>query len=342
MSITRVSLNMSIMRKNAISPLYFFSGLEGISAYPAKVQPKFLDFPRGGLWACVITYEGLEKWIYCDRVEKVSLEDLEAGEFLISDFEPSLSLSKYEKKIEKIKKLLREGETYQVNFAQEFRGNFEGDPLGLFCAMQKRNPAQMAFYWNGICSNSPERLFSLRGGILRAEPIKGTVGADEDVSFLLRDEKSQAELTMIVDLLRNDLAIVGENVRVSVHAAIMKLTNVSHTYSVIEADLKAGVGVREILRALSPGGSVTGCPKIRTMQIIKRLEGFKRGFYCGSAGFVLPNGDADFNIMIRTATVRNGRVVAPAGGGILIDSNAADEYNETLKKNAVICEFTKH
>lgn len=320
------------------SPLYFFTGDTGIAAWPALKRAEFLEFPRGGLWAAVLNYEGDATWIYCDRVEKISLSDLERGEFEIRDFGGGLSFEEYRLKIDEIKKYLREGESYQVNFAQEFSGEFEGDPLGLFYAMQKLNPAQMAFYGEldgrVIVSNSPERLFSLRGGVLRAEPIKGTVPAGEDPSFLLRDEKSQAELTMIVDLLRNDLGRVGKNVRVPVHAAVMKLANVSHTYSVVEADTKAGI--LEILQSVFPGGSVTGCPKIRTMEIIERLEGFKRGAYCGCAGFVLPNGDADFNIMIRTATVAGGRVGFPAGGGILIDSEARAEYEECLAKSSII------
>ncbi len=340
MSTIRANTSTFIMKKSSPRPLYFFTGKKGIAAWPALKQPPFLEFPRGGLWAAVLNYDGDETWIYCDRVEKVLLSDLKRGEFRIRDFGGGLSFEEYAKKIEKIKEYLRDGESYQVNFAQEFSGEFEGDPLGLFCAMQKVNPAEMAFYGEFddrvIVSNSPERLFCLKGGVLRAEPIKGTVAAGEDPSFLLRDEKSQAELSMIVDLLRNDLARVGKNVRVPIHAAIMKLANVSHTYSVVEADLEQGMSVSDILKAVFPGGSVTGCPKIRTMEIIEKLEEFTRGAYCGSAGFVLPNGDADFNIMIRTATVAGGRVSFPAGGGILIDSDARAEYEETLAKSSVI------
>lgn len=337
--------------------IYFFTGEHGFAARPAAIQPSFLNFPRAGLWAGIISYEGKEKWIYCDKVEKISLEDLRPRKFALKNLKPNLTLEKYSKKITKIKKYLKDGESYQVNFAIKFDGNFEGDPLGLFVEMQKKNPAEMAFYYDDgetvISSNSPERLFSLQNGVLRAEPIKGTVAAGEDPSFLLHDEKSQAELTMIVDLLRNDLSRVGKNVRVPVHAAIMKLANVSHTYSVIEADLEKGKNALDVLRALFPGGSVTGCPKIRTMEIIKKLEGFKRGFYCGSAGFILPNGDAEFNINIRTAilkrkkpsvaknTLQNSvnnkfKVSFYAGGGILIDSNATGEYHEALKKSEII------
>lgn len=338
MNTARANTNTFTTTMSSRRPLYFFTGKKGVAAFPASARPHFLKFPRGGLWVAILNYEGDAAWIYCDRVEEVSLSDLKAGKFSIGGFGGGLSFEEYRSKIDEIKEYLRDGESYQVNFAQEFSGEFSGDPLGLFVAMQELNPAEMAFYGEFdnrvIVSNSPERLFSLKGGVLRAEPIKGTVAAGEDPSFLLRDEKSQAELTMIVDLLRNDLGRVGKNVRVPVHAAIMKLANVSHAYSVVEADTKAGV--LEILKAVFPGGSVTGCPKIRTMEIIGRLESFKRGTYCGSAGFVLPNGDADFNIMIRTATVSGGRVSFPAGGGILIDSDARAEFEETLAKSSII------
>ena len=174
---------------------------------------------------------------------------------------------------------------------RNLRGDFSGDPLAFFCAMYKKNPAEMSFIAKvrreQFVRNSPERLVSLRGEILRSEPIKGTVGADEDPAILLRSEKAYAELTMIVDLMRNDLAKISKvgSVKVVKHQALMKQANVWHTYSVIESRLAAPVG--EILPALFPGGSVTGCPKKRTMEIIDKLENFKRGAYCGSAGYIL-------------------------------------------------------
>jgi len=342
---------------------------------PAEVQPEygedlgFLDVGGGevgngpafeGGWVGFLTYDfGLSLlgvrsrhkaklprmwWRFCDQVFAflVTQEDSLEGEFLLRDFGPSLLPEEYAEKIEKIHEFERNGDSYQVNFAQEFRGEFEGDPFFLYCALFAANPSAMCFYaeddgW-AVCSNSPERLFSLRDGVVRAEPIKGTVGAEEDAGFLLKDEKSQAELSMIVDLLRNDLGRVARtgSVRVPKHAAVMDLKNVRHTYSAIEAELKNGLGASDILKALIPGGSVTGCPKKRTCEIIDELESFSRGAYCGSSGFVSVNGCADFNIMIRTATVADGRLVFPAGGGILIDSRAEDEYEETIKKVGVV------
>lgn len=307
---------------------------------PTAVEPE--RFSGEGMWIGILPYSGEPIWKYCEEVHEFFVEVEEGaqfGEFELANFASTISREEYVAKIAELKKYLRDGDSYQVNFAQEFLGNFSGDPFALYTAMFAVNPTAMSFYFEdenvAICSNSPERLLSLNNGILRAEPIKGTVGANEDSQFLLRDEKSQAELSMIVDLLRNDLARVGKNVRVVKHQEIMKLANVFHTYSIVEADLREGVRPQEILDSIFPGGSITGCPKIRTMEIIDRLENFKRGFYCGSAGYFW-KGEADFNIMIRTATVRDGKVSFPVGGGILIDSDAEQEYDETLKKASII------
>lgn len=307
---------------------------------PSFWEPK--RFLGEGMWIGILPYSGEPIWKYCEEVHEFFVEEEDGeqfGEFELANFLPTISREEYVEKISEIKKYLRDGDSYQVNFAQEFLGDFSGDPFALYTAMFAVNPTAMSFYFEegslAICSNSPERLFSLRAGVLRAEPIKGTVGVHEDPEFLLRDEKSQAELSMIVDLLRNDLARVGKNVRVTKHQEVMKLANVYHTYSVVEADLRDGVGSQEIIDAIFPGGSITGCPKIRTMEIIERLENFKRGFYCGSAGYFW-KGEADFNIMIRTAIMRNGKLSFPAGGGVLIDSDAQAEYDETLKKSLII------
>lgn len=312
---------------------------------PSKKSPDL--FTGDGLWAGFIEYDGKAIWKHCEEVYEFFVEKEDGqqiGEFKITDFLPGLEFEEYEKKISEIKHYLTEGETYQVNFAHAFRGKFFGDPFALYSAIFAKNPTAMSFYYeeNGraICSNSPERLFSLKNGILRSEPIKGTVGADEDPNFLLQNEKSEAELTMIVDLLRNDLGRVGKNVRVTKNREIMKLANVFHTYSVIEADLCPGTSIPQILEAVFPGGSVTGCPKIRTMEIIAKLENFKRGAYCGSAGYVW-KGEADFNIMIRTATIRDSDIVFPSGGGIVFDSDAHSEYKETLKKAAILYLLSK-
>lgn len=316
----------------------------------------YVSYDQGLEWAGVQSrhYCDVPKmwWKYCDRGVAVDpegqlhwfgMEAVELGEVKLEDYDlkgygPRLSYEEYAERIAAIHEKLRAGESYQVCFTQDFRGLFEGDAFAFYCALFDVNAAAMTFYaedagW-AIASNSPERLFSKRGKLLRAEPIKGTVGAEEDPEFLRRDPKSYAELTMIVDLLRNDLGRVAKkgSVEVKEHQALMQLKNVWHTYSVIEAELEDGLGMGDVLRALFPGGSITGCPKLRTMQILDELEDYSRGAYCGSAGYVSANGNADFNIMIRTATVQGGELQFPAGGGIVMDSTPEGEWEECLKK----------
>ena len=294
---------------------------------------------------------------YCDQVWafEVTLEDgaefLEGCEkqFLLKQVKPQMTFEEYAKKLQKIDDLLKNGETYQVNFTFPFRGDFEGDAFFLYASLFAKNPSKMCFYaeeapW-ALCSNSPERLFSLHGNLLRAQPIKGTLPKTSPPDILLKDPKSYAELTMIVDLMRNDFSKVSElgSVRVPEHQAIMELKNVWHTYSTVEGTLMPDMSVVEVLEALFPGGSITGCPKQRAMKNIDELEEFSRGFYCGSAGFVSLNGEADFNILIRTATVfkEKGEVEFAAGGGIVLDSEPLSEYQEVLDKAKVFLSLTQ-
>lgn len=358
-------------------------------AVPAKVQKKWGTVPvpghaiksgptfTGG-WAGFMTYEGKPHFLWCDKVYafQVTCEDgrdfvrAHKCKFFVKNFKSTITRARYREQFKKIQKYLRDGESYQVNFAQNFVGDFSGDPFFLYASAFSVNPSAMCFYMEippqrgkaatTICSNSPERLFSLRDGILRTEPVKGTVGILEDPAFLLSDKKSYSELTMIVDLMRNDLARVSEigSVKVVKHQELMKLKSVWHTFSVIEGRLREGLSAFDVLGALFPGGSVTGCPKVRTMEIISRLENFERGAYCGSAGYISETGDADFNIMIRTATVsaradgRGGadaykcaksgaQVNFPSGGGITVGSTCSGEYEETLKKVAAFKEAVK-
>ncbi len=322
---------------------------------PAEDQPEFGELetreasgsepPFVGGWVGFKEYGDKEWWKYCLEVYAFEVEEEDAFEgpsFELSDFGPKMSVEEYEGKIKKIRELLWDGEVYQVCFTHPFEGDFKGDPFGLYVELFMKNPSAMCFYaeeddW-AVVSNSPERLVSLRGGRLRSEPVKGTVARGEDPEFLLKDEKTYAELTMIVDLLRNDLGKVARlgTVNVKEHQSLMELENVWHSYSVIEAELADGKGLMDVLDAVFPGGSITGCPKIRAMEYIAELEDYERGVYCGSAGYISLNGNADFNIMIRTGRVQNGKLVFPSGGGIVMDSDASAEYQETLDKVGVI------
>ncbi|MBU2523931.1 anthranilate synthase component I family protein, partial [Patescibacteria group bacterium] len=266
----------------------------------------------------------------------------------------------YEKNIKKIKDYLVNGETYQVNYSQRFMADFSGDSWLAYKKFTRINPSPFQCYFNfenvKVVSNSPERLVcaktvqnsSLKIKKLRLEsrPIKGTVprGKTEEEERILGKElidskKDAAELIMIVDLVRNDLGRVCEigSVEVNELRTIEKYSHVQHTMSNVVGILQDDKDWTDVIKTMFPGGSITGCPKYRTMQIIDELEEFKRGLYCGSAGYIGFDGQFDFNIMIRTLSVvdggkESGRVYFNSGGGIVFDSTPESEYEETKDK----------
>ncbi|MFH1720484.1 MAG: anthranilate synthase component I family protein, partial [Patescibacteria group bacterium] len=256
----------------------------------------------------------------------------------------NLTLKQYKGKILEIKDKLREGETYQVNFSQRFSCSYGKDPFELYEKLYKINPSPYSCFIDGelsVISCSPERLFAINGGKINVRPIKGTVprgkNAAEDkkmIAKLKASLKDDAELSMIVDLYRNDIGKVCKagTVKVKKHRRIEKYSHVIHTVSIVEGELRKNAGIDEIIEAMFPGGSVTGCPKKRTMEIINRLEDYARGLYCGSAGYISFDGNSDFNILIRTFAYRDGNLYFHGGGGIVTDSDADSEYKETLDK----------
>ncbi len=259
--------------------------------------------------------------------------------------ESNLTLEQYEKCIGKIKNSLLAGETYQVNFAQQFELKSDIDSWLVYKKLFKINPSQQACFFQHpdftVISSSPERLVSVYDGVVQTCPIKGTVKRGNTVAedkekaeILLNSKKNKAELAMIVDLARNDLGQVCQtgSVKVTSDRKIMKLSHVLHTYSVVEGKLHEDKDNLDVFKALFPGGSITGCPKRRTMEIISDLEKVKRAVYCGSAGYFSANGNMDFNIMIRTLLNRDGSFYFGAGGGVVVDSSAKEEYEESFDK----------
>ena len=276
-----------------------------------------------------------------DLQKPVSL--VSAGQ--IGDLQSNLSFNQYQDKIIEIQKLLRKGETYQVNFSQRFSADCTLDSWKIFKRLSFANPASFSCYFDygdfQIISASPELLLRKRGLKLETWPIKGTIvrGKEENedeiqIENLLASEKDKAELSMIVDLERNDFGKVCEagTVTVESHREIQKLAHVFHTFSRVSGKLPMNKDFFDAFRAVFPGGSITGCPKKRTMEIIDRLEDFRRGVYTGSAGFINFSGDADFNILIRTLLRKDDRVYFQAGGGIVMDSDQEAEYEESLAK----------
>jgi para-aminobenzoate synthetase component 1 len=237
------------------------------------------------------------------------------------------------------------GDVFQVNLSQRLLHSASTPSVDLYCRLRERNPAPFAGYLNGgdwrIASASPERFVRVDGQHVETRPIKGTrrrarrPEADLYAADDLRaSDKDRAENIMIVDLLRNDLSRTcrPESVRVSQLCGLETYEYVQHLVSVVEATRRDDCSPLEVLRASFPGGSITGAPKIRAMQIIAELEPTVRGAYCGSLGYIGLDGRMDSNIMIRTITAARGWWQLPVGGGIVAQSNPRDEYEETWHK----------
>jgi para-aminobenzoate synthetase component 1 len=237
------------------------------------------------------------------------------------------------------------GDCYQVNLAQRLLAAAPNDPLALYGRLRRCNPAPFAGYFDlgdfVVASASPERFLHLQKGVVETRPIKGTrsrgATPQEDASLkaeLLGSVKDRAENVMIVDLMRNDLGRVCQfgSVRVSSLCRVESYETVHHLVSEIRGKLRWGLGPVDILKAAFPGGSVTGAPKIRAMEIIAELEPAVRGAYCGGLGYLGFNGSMDTSILIRTFTLGRGWAQFPVGGGIVADSVPEPEYEETWDK----------
>ena len=257
----------------------------------------------------------------------------------------------YESAIEKIRDYIASGHVYQVNMTQRFEMDFSGDPFTLFTRLYKRNPAPFFAYINAgdhhVVSTSPERFLKLKGDYIETRPIKGTRPRGktkaEDEGFrsqLENSKKDEAELSMIVDLMRNDIGKVCEasSVKVKEHKRLEAWENVYHLVSIVEGTLRKDCDEVDLLKATFPGGSITGCPKIRSMEIIDELEPNRRHVYTGSIGYISFHKSIDLSIAIRTATIYNNRIYSSFGGGIVYDSDPLDEYKETLHKGKTIME----
>jgi len=259
-----------------------------------------------------------------------------------SEISSNMSKMDYENAFNKIKKYIKEG-------AQRFNVNVEGDPWIAYCALRKLNPSPFSAYLNyqdfQILSNSPERFLNVKDGVVQTKPIKGTRprsnNVDEDKALLqelMNSKKDQSENVMIVDLLRNDISkncALG-SVKVPKLFDIESYPNVHHMVSTVTAKLRDDRTAIDLLKGSFPGGSITGAPKLRSMEIIEELEPHRRGIYCGAIGYIGNNGNMDTNICIRTILHKQQQMVFYAGGGIVHDSQVQSEYQETFDKAAAM------
>lgn len=264
-------------------------------------------------------------------------------------FQPQLQEDEYRRAIERIQQYIQAGDCYQVNFAQRFDARCEGDPWQAYLSLRAACPTPYAGFLalddGAILSLSPERFLQLSHGQVETRPIKGTrprradpTADAEQADALQASAKDRAENLMIVDLLRNDLGRSCEvgSVRVPALFSLESYPNVHHLVSVVTGTLAAGLDAFDLLAGSFPGGSITGAPKIRSMQIIDELEAGCRSIYCGSLLYIDVRGEMDSSITIRTLLARNGRITCWGGGGIVADSNWQAEYQESLVKVRVL------
>ena len=348
------------------SSLPFNKGMIGYFGYDAfnyknsSTDEIFPDIAVGYYdWAIVVNHSLKETWLTFEVknnliesiLENFSNKNINVSKsknYSFSNFIQNTSKEKYISDVLKIKNYIKNGDCYQVNYSQSFGSNYNGDPWDIYKDLRKYNPAPYSSFINFddkyIISSSPERFISISSSIVEAKPIKGTIKRLQDkaldqkqINILKNDEKNIAENLMIVDLLRNDLSkcCVLNSVKVNKIFDIESYTSVHHMVSTVVGKLMPNITSIDILAACFPGGSITGAPKKRSMEIINELEDGKRGIYCGSIGYLDVNNNMDTNICIRTIMLHKNKLFFSAGGGIVHDSDPNDEYYESLEKVSV-------
>ncbi|MDX7992383.1 aminodeoxychorismate synthase component 1 [Xenorhabdus littoralis] len=303
-------------------------------------------------WGLVIDHQQKKATLlsYHDIDERLAwLESLPANKennfSLTSQWQSNMTEQQYYEKIAQIHRYLRDGDCYQVNLSQRFHADYQGDEWQAFTQLNESNRAPFSAFIrlpeHCIISVSPERFILLEDKQIQTRPIKGTLPRLQDptedrlqAEKLANSRKDRAENLMIVDLLRNDIgrvAIPG-SVKVPELFVVEPFPAVHHLVSTITATLPDKYHASDLLRACFPGGSITGAPKIRAMEIIEELEPHRRHGYCGAIGYISFCGTMDSNITIRTLLTENGKIYCWAGGGIVADSIAEKEYQETFDK----------
>lgn len=355
---------------NAAPRFPFNSGIAGYFAYDLKdlIEPGLRPRKRpgidgvpdcvAGLYDPVFVYDHEEQSGYIvsasgdkARIElfRDALKDKkvrQAGEaFATGGFSSDTAKEEYIASVSKAKGYIAEGDIYQINLSQRLSIPFKGDPFGVYLKLINDFPAPYSSFFDfgpfQVISNSPERLLKVQDGFVETSPIKGTQrrGATvEEDARLIRElkasAKERAEHVMIVDLERSDLGRIAQpgSVEVASFETIETYPHLHHMISTVRGRLKPGVNAPAALRAVFPGGSITGAPKIRAMEIIDELEKASRSIYTGGIGWLDAGGGADISMAIRTAVCKDGTLYLSVGGGIVADSVEEDEYNETILK----------
>ncbi|MCB8926942.1 MAG: aminodeoxychorismate synthase component I [Ardenticatenaceae bacterium] len=323
-----------------------FIAYEAAAAFELAVHAPVEGLPL--LWFGLFEdYEEIGDW----RLETDELVSNLQSPVSSSNWQPAVSRAAYDAAIHQIKAHIAAGDTYQVNYTFPQQTSFTGEPLAYFAELVAAQQAAYAAYLDigrfAICSASPELFFKLDGSRLHSKPMKGTavrgrtLAQDKaNITWLAQSEKNRAENVMIVDMIRNDMGRVAEvgSVHVPQLFEVERYPTLLQMTSTVEAQTDAPLS--QILANMFPCASITGAPKVRTMEIIKALETQPRGVYTGSIGFLAPDGTAQFNVAIRTVLVDRVQATATygVGSGIVWDSDAADEYEECKVKSKVLTE----
>ncbi|HEY5363598.1 MAG TPA: aminodeoxychorismate synthase component I, partial [Aestuariivirga sp.] len=309
----------------------------------------------------VVGFDHMQERSFIFGPDAASLEKLlkrkatPEGSTTIENWHSNFTKDAYEKAVARTVEYILAGDIFQANITQCFAAEIPPgfDAFAFYQRLRQKNPAPFAAYLDfpgvAIASSSPERLVKMAGYQLEARPIKGTRPRVGDVARnaamiaeLQSSRKDRAENVMIVDLLRNDLSRIAKpgSVTVPVLCGLESYANVHHLVSIVAAEARDNMNAIDVLQAVFPGGSITGAPKIRAMEIIAEMEQQARGIYCGSIGWMGFNGHADFNIAIRTAVFAQGKAYVQSGGGITARSNPTAEYEESLTKiNSIMQAF---
>ncbi|GHB11994.1 aminodeoxychorismate synthase component I [Modicisalibacter luteus] len=348
------------------SDLPFLGGLIGYWSYdlgrvletlPDRTQvTTSLPWSRLGLydWALIQDHVRREAWLVATPERRRQVDawlartPLTLPAFSVTaPFRAEMDQASYGERFRSVQRYIQAGDCYQINLAQRFSAPYQGDVWEGYLALRRATPTPFAGFmaWDdkAILSLSPERFLQTRQGQVETRPIKGTrprgKTPEEDARLateLSTSTKDRAENVMIVDLLRNDLGRVcrAGSVRVPQLCGLESYANVHHLVSVITGELKSSSSPVDLLAAAFPGGSITGAPKVRAMQIIDELEPSRRSAYCGSLGYIDRRGTMDTSIAIRTIIADGGELHVWGGGGVVSDSDEEEEYQESLAKIA--------
>jgi len=317
-----------------------------------------------GIYSHAVIYDNQSKQYYllCPEHERADIEHYlqtlltqkvtQKTFSLTSNWQANMEKASYIEKFQQVQEYLQEGDCYQINLAQRFCADYQGDEFQAYCALRAENNAPFSAFirleQGAILSVSPERFLQLSQGKVQSKPIKGTMPRSTDkeqdkknATVLANSSKDRAENVMIVDLLRNDISKVCQPNSVTVPKLfdIESFPAVHHLVSTVEGSLANEFDATDLLRGAFPGGSITGAPKIRAMEIIEQLEPHRRSVYCGSIGYFSSCGNMDTSITIRTLVCESAtkkkvssKIYCWAGGGLVADSVAENEYQETFDK----------